>query len=220
MEREYSTEIASVVRQFLDEDDWNYSFDKEKGLFRFGVSLSGRLKNVQYVVSINQHDYNVYAISPVSADAEDAEQMRKMSEFINRVNYGLKDGNFEMDFRDGELRYRCYVNGDGALPTVRMVDESIRCPLIMYNRYSNGILQMVFFGMSAEDAVALCEGNGKAPYDDGMEDEAEETGEVDQKDKDDEEDEEDGEGSGDCGEDDGPAHLMEILRGLKEETGE
>ena len=75
MEREYSAAIASAVRRFLEEDNWNFSFDRDQGLFRFGVSMSGRLKNVQYVVSVNRYDYNVYAISPVSADAEDAGQM-------------------------------------------------------------------------------------------------------------------------------------------------
>ena len=25
----YSNEIANVVKQFLDEDDWHYSFDEE-----------------------------------------------------------------------------------------------------------------------------------------------------------------------------------------------
>ena len=213
MEREYSAAIASAVRRFLEEDNWNFSFDRDQGLFRFGVSMSGRLKNVQYVVSVNRYDYNVYAISPVSADAEDAGQMAKMAEFITRINYGLKDGNFEMDFRDGELRYRCYVNSEGTVPTVEMVDESIRCPLMMYNRCSDAILQMLFYGMSARDAAALCEGNGIGPCA-GEEKETEEGGEGVPEDEEGKEDEEDEKGGEEA------AHLMEVLRGMLEETGE
>lgn len=31
----YSNEIANVVKQFLTDDDWHYSFDEERGIFDF-----------------------------------------------------------------------------------------------------------------------------------------------------------------------------------------
>ena len=31
--REYSLKIAETVKQFLDEDEWNYDFDEENGVF-------------------------------------------------------------------------------------------------------------------------------------------------------------------------------------------
>ena len=163
MAKNYNPEIADAVRNFLEEDDWNYSFDSENGLFRFGVNLPGKMKNVHYAVGINEQDYNVYAISPLSADQDDPEQMRQMAEFICRANYGLRDGNFEMDFNDGELRYKCYMNCNGAIPTKNMVGRSIHCPAAMFKRYSKGILQILFAGMSAADAIELCEGTPAAP---------------------------------------------------------
>lgn len=34
----YSIEIANIIKQFLTEDSWNFSFDEEHGIFKFGLS--------------------------------------------------------------------------------------------------------------------------------------------------------------------------------------
>ena len=42
------------------------------------------------------------------------EEMRvPMAEFLTRANYGLRIGNFEMDFEDGEVRYKSSVDFEG-----------------------------------------------------------------------------------------------------------
>jgi len=105
MPRTYNHEIVSTIRTFLDGDHWRYTFDDDKGLFRYNITLKGKLKSTQCIVIVNDSDYSVFAISPVSANQNDPEQMRKMAEFTCRANYGLKDGDFEMDFNYGELRY-------------------------------------------------------------------------------------------------------------------
>ncbi len=190
MAKNYNPEIVDAVKDFLDNDDWHYSFDEERGLFRFGVSLPGKMKSVQYVVGINEHDYNVYAMSPISADQEEPETMRQMAEFVCRANYGLRDGNFELDFRDGELRYKCYMNCNGSMPSREMVEATIQCPAAMFKRYSKGILQILFNDMSAEDAIELCEGKPAGPVND------------------------------DSDEEDTSSQLMELLRRLRESRGD
>ena len=163
MARNFNPEIMEAVKNFLDEDGWRYSVESEKGVFRFGVNLRGKLKNVQYLVGINMHDYNVYAVSPLSADQDDPEQLAKMAEFVCRANYGLKYGNFELDCDDGELRYKCYVNCSGMIPTKEMIGASIRCPAVMFERYGKGIMQILFGDMSPADAINLCEGTLERP---------------------------------------------------------
>lgn len=163
MRRSYNQEIVDAVKSFLDGDAWHYRFDSDAGVFHFGVNLHGKMKNVQYLVGINERDYVVYAISPLSADQDDADQMRKMSEFVCRANYGLRDGNFELDFRDGELRYKCFMNCNGVIPNKNMIGSSIHCPAAMFDRYGKGIVQILFNDMSAEDAIELCERDIPAP---------------------------------------------------------
>ena len=80
-----------------------------------------------------------------------------MNEFINRANYGLRNGNFELDVRDGEIRYKIYVDCDNQLPSREVVRSSIIIPSVMFERYSQGLLDVMFRGSSAEEAISKCE---------------------------------------------------------------
>ena len=80
-----------------------------------------------------------------------------MAEFLCRANYGLANGNFELDFRDGEIRYKCFVNCDETVPGKETIKDSIYVPARMFTRYSEGILAVLFNMKSAEQAVKDCE---------------------------------------------------------------
>jgi len=38
-EKTYSDAIAEAVKSVLDDNEWSYKFDKELGLFKFGLGL-------------------------------------------------------------------------------------------------------------------------------------------------------------------------------------
>jgi hypothetical protein len=132
----YSTQIANTVRKFLTADDWNFSFDDEKGIFTFNLTVKTKMKKISYRVLINDNGYSVYAASPLG---------------------GLRNGNFELDFRDGEVRYKCYVNCDGQMPSTEIVKDSIYVPYFMMKRYGDGIISVIFGNQTAEEAVRTCE---------------------------------------------------------------
>lgn len=156
-ERDYSMNIANAVCDFLNEDDWHFSFDQERGIFKFGLRLKGKLKKINYIVDIKDDEYLVYAISPLGADEENSEMMANMAEFICRANYGLKMGNFELDFDDGEVRFKVHVLCKGITPTAEMIKRSIYCPASMFKRYGSGIVDIIFGNASGKDAVDKCE---------------------------------------------------------------
>lgn len=156
-ERTYSTSIANAINNFLTEDDWHFSFDNQCGLFKFGLCLKGRIKKINYIVDVKVDEYVVYAISPLGADDDDEKMMAAMSEFVCRANYGLKNGNFELDMRDGEIRYKSFVDCNGITPTMEMVRNSIYCPATMFERYGTGIVDIIFGNTTAKEAIAKCE---------------------------------------------------------------
>jgi hypothetical protein len=148
----YSTQIANTVRKFLTADDWNYSFDDEKGIFTFNLSIKTKLKKLSYRVVVNDNGYSVYAAIALGAD----DCLHEMAEFVCRANYGLRNGNFELDFRDGEIRYKCYVNCDGQMPTNEIVKDSIYIPYYMMKRYGDGIVSVLFGNQTPEEAIRSC----------------------------------------------------------------
>ncbi|MBP5321124.1 MAG: hypothetical protein J6334_09050 [Kiritimatiellae bacterium] len=148
-------EIIDAVRDFLDEDDWRYEFESEKTLIRFGVSLNCKLKDVRCVVDFGDDYYIVYAISPINADKETPQEMLK---YLSMANYGLRNGNFELDVRDGEIRYKCYVNCDGIEALSKsIIEDSIKIPCAMFDRYGNGIAALAMGFSDAETEIKKAE---------------------------------------------------------------
>lgn len=154
---EYSNELANVVKKFLSEDDWNYSFDEDKGLFEFGLKIKTKLQKIDYFIDVKEDELLVYGIAPIGAECDDAEMMAQMAEFICRANYGIKNGGFELDFRDGEIRYKSFVDCDAIVPSTEVIENSVHCIAAMYKRYSRGIVDIIFAGSSAKKAIAKCE---------------------------------------------------------------
>jgi hypothetical protein len=153
----YSNEITAVVKQFLDGEDWHYSFDENRGILDFGLRNRSKIQKIKYLVDVKDDEIIFYGICPIGADRDDAEMMAQMAEFLCRANYGLKNGSFEFDFRDGEIRYKSFVDCDGVLPSTEVVKNSIYCIDAMYKRYAPGIVDIIFAGCSAKDAIAKCE---------------------------------------------------------------
>lgn len=153
----YSKDIANAIKRFLTEDDWHFLFDEQRGMFKFGLSLKSRMKTINYLIDVKDDEYVVYAVSPIGADRKDEKMMASMADFFCRANYGLKNGNFELDMRDGEIRYKSYVDCEGITPTTDIVRNSIHCPGAMFNQYGDGIVDIIFGGASAKDAIAKCE---------------------------------------------------------------
>ena len=153
----YSEDIVSEIRGFLLDDDWKFDFDEERGIFRFGVNIDGKMKHVNYFVPVRDDSYTVYAISPVSGDPDDPQVMNALADFTCRANYGLRNGNFELDMRDGEVRYKVFVDCDGVIPSREVIRGSIIIPAMMFERYSPGILDVIFKGSSALEAIGQCE---------------------------------------------------------------
>lgn len=156
-ERMYSETIAQAINNYLTEDEWHFSFDEKRGLFKFGLSLKGKIKKINYIVDVKDDEYVVYAVSPLGADEDDKEMVASMAEFVCRANYGLVNGNFELDMRDGEIRFKCFVDCEGITPTSEMVRNSIHCPAAMFKRYGAGIVDIIFGKSSAQEAVEKCE---------------------------------------------------------------
>lgn len=153
----YSNEIANVVKQFLTKDEWHYSFDEERGIFDFGLRVRNKIQKIKYIIDIKEDDMVIYGVCPISADSDDDKMMAQMAEFICRANFGLNNGCFEFDFRDGEIRYKSFIDCDKALPSIEVVRNSIYCTAEMYRRYADGIVSIIFMESSAKEAIDMCE---------------------------------------------------------------
>ena len=116
--------------------------------------MKNKLKKLRYTVTTTNTSYSVYATIDLSADESN---MAEVAEFVCRANYGLRNGNFELDFRDGEVRYKCFVNCDGTVPDREVVKDSIYIPYFMMKKYGDELVAVLFGMKSGKDAVAAAE---------------------------------------------------------------
>ena len=163
--KHYSMTIAKAIQQYLANEDWKFTFDKEDGVFRFDVGLSGPIKNVQCAALVSWDHYMVFAMLPVRPDCKDPQQMHRVNEYLTRANYGMKNGCFEMYWRDGEIRFRVYNDCPEDAPSETVVMNSILTPFMQVERYAGGLVAVLFQGKTPAEAIACAEKKAKQRMD-------------------------------------------------------
>jgi len=158
----YTQSIAKAVRlfmtDFMTDGAKAFMFDKKEGIFRATLNAGGDLRMLGCVIGVGNGYFRSYIISPIGADPKDPAKLAALSEFICRVNYGMKYGNFEMDFNDGEIRYKCFVDCEGRMdPSRELIENSVMAGIEMTKQYFPGIKDVLFNGVSPKDAIEKCE---------------------------------------------------------------
>lgn len=145
----YSKAIARVITDFLDSDDWNYTLDEAKELIRMNLNINNKMKKVSIMIDLRDDKYLIFMTYPLGADKDDQPEMCTL---INRINYTLMFGCFEMDARDGEIRFRVAVDCDNLLPSREVVKHSIYRSAATCQKYGNAFVQVIMGMASAEEA--------------------------------------------------------------------
>lgn len=157
MRSNYSVGIADTIVIFLKEKNMPYFFDQEQGIFQLDSYIPGKIKKLDIEIRVHPNDYTICAISPLRVDREDKKAMQEMAEFLSRVNFSMKRGNFELNMNDGEIRYKTFVDCDDQLLSRKVFFNSYHCPQSMFHRYGAGIMDVCFGQASAEEALEKCE---------------------------------------------------------------
>lgn len=154
---EYSENIKTIIQDYLDRDEWHYTFDEEQHFFKAGIKLDGKLNRCDIIIDIREEYYLVYGMIALSADEK---CLNAILEYIHRINYGLKFGSFELDLRDGEIRYKMYVdcgNDCDCMPSESVIQRSLEMPALMFEKYGDGFLNIMFGNVSPEEAIKMVE---------------------------------------------------------------
>lgn len=154
----YSTEIAEAIHDHLKAHGLTYSFDQDTGKFSFYAGVQSKVKILVYHIYVYKHGFTVSTRYPMGPSSDEVAYMDTLMRFLTRVNYGLRNGNFELDTSDGELNYKIFCTCKGLYaPTDEMIKESIYCSAAMIERFEPGILGILFYDMTADEAYDACD---------------------------------------------------------------
>lgn len=149
-----SEQAFQALGSFLTQDNWHPKQIDDKYIYR--VAYGG--KNGQYAcfaqIRTDLEQLIFYVMIPVKAPPE---KRAALAEFITRANYGLRIGNFEMDFSDGEVRYKSSLDFAGVELTPRLIENTIYPAVSTCDRYQPGIMQIIYGNISPVEAIAEIE---------------------------------------------------------------
>ncbi len=147
-------QIFNTLIEFFEEDDWDFTW--VPGMSVLNVDFSG--SNGRWVCYAQarevQQQVVFYSVCP-SKVPEDRRQA--IAEFITRANYGLIIGNFEMDYTDGEVRYKTSIDVEGAVLSTRMIRQMVYANVLVMDRYLPGILDVIIGSRQPVEAIHAIE---------------------------------------------------------------
>jgi len=143
-----------AVGKFMEDDGWHPQVIDDNYVYRaYFVGHNGEVTCFAQV-RVDLEQFIFYVVMPVRAPAN----MRvAVAEYITRANYGLRIGNFEMDFDDGEVRYKSSLDFESVGLTPGLIRNTIYPAVQTMDRYLPGVLSVVFGGKSAEEAIGSVE---------------------------------------------------------------
>ncbi len=160
-------QLFEAVVDYLTEDDWKFSVVKDDTALV--LNFRGRSGSWQCFANVDEERgwFSFYSILPSNVPEEKRETI---AEFITRANYGLVIGNFEMDYTDGEVRYKTSVDVEGGELTPKMIENVMQANLMSMDRYFPGVMGVLYGDRDPEEAIADAEGFAGEDDDEDMDD--------------------------------------------------
>jgi hypothetical protein len=144
-----------LLSSYLDDDEW---FPRRiEGKYAFSMSYSGKNGDLRCyaIVRVDLEEFLFYAVAPVKVPEE---VRMAVAEYLTRANYGLRIGNFELDYSDGEVRYKSSIDFEGQSLTSDLIRNAIYPAVHTMDRYLPGLLRVSFGGATPHEAIEEAEG--------------------------------------------------------------
>lgn len=147
--------IMDALIKFFTEDEWPFEQIEGKPFLRTGFRGRNGSWNCFAQAREDQYRFIFYSIYPGNVPEH---KRPAMAEFLTRANYGLIIGNFEMDYSDGEIRYKTSIDVEGDELTSALIKQLVYANVMTMDRYLPGIRKVIETDISPRDAIIEIEG--------------------------------------------------------------
>ena len=153
----YSQPIADMLRGFFSVSGISAAFEEKPscGLFTLRIKLRCRLQTAQMVVIVREDNFSTLTTIPLSADEN---SRLAVAEYLTRVNFNMRNGNFELNMDTGEIRFKTYVHVGAGQPDIGAARFAVMLPFLMLDRFGDGLLEVLFGFKSPREAFEAAEG--------------------------------------------------------------
>ncbi|KAL7560214.1 hypothetical protein ACA910_003295 [Epithemia clementina (nom. ined.)] len=159
--------MLDQVRSYLTQSELSFQVNDRRtswldastyGSVIVTLTLTGHASSYKTFLDLKPQDHRlaVYIETPVKIPMA---QRAAATEYLMRVNYSLALGNFELDFRDGEVRFRCVIDLEGSALSQEMVRTNVMVSAATTDRFFPGLMAVVFARQSPMTAYEACRNN-------------------------------------------------------------
>jgi hypothetical protein len=139
-----------TLGEWLEQDGWHP--DRIEGLHAYRTGFAGEHARVVCIAEIRMQlqQFLFYALVPNKVPED---RRVPVSEALTRANWGLRIGNFELDFGDGEVRYKSSVDFEGELLTPSLIRNAIYPAVETLDHYLPAIMAVAYGGKDPAEAI-------------------------------------------------------------------
>lgn len=136
--------------EFFNKQGWSYNQASDRPVIHTGFTGDNGRWNC--VAIAGPHDEHLLFLSLLPCKAT-PERRAACAELLTRINFGLTHGCFEMDFADGEVRYRTSAPLASAEASPELVEHLVFSNLCTVDRFFGVIMKVIYAGVSPASAM-------------------------------------------------------------------
>lgn len=146
--------IFESMTNFFEKDDWQFKEVKAGEILQLEVSLENANYTCYAIADDENRSFRFYSDCPVKVPEN---KRLAVAEFLTRANYGLITGNFELNFIDGDIRYKTSIHVADQRLSYSLIKRLVYVNVTTMDDYFPGLMKVIYGGTSAEQALAEIE---------------------------------------------------------------
>jgi len=146
--------MKNIIEKALQSLSLNYQVlhdNPSQKVIKLGIAFENG--KCDCFIDVRHEQKQVLILSIIPTLVPESHRLR-IAEFIARANYGLIIGNFELDFEDGELKYKTSNFYDDTFPASEEVFiRNLFTNFQMMERYFPGIMAVIYANITPQTAI-------------------------------------------------------------------
>lgn len=142
--------IFDELAEFFTGDEWSPEQIEDQPVLR--MNFEGEHGHWTCLAfAYDDHERVVFnSLLPVVVPEE---KRLEAAEYLNRANFGMEIGNFEMDFSDGAVQFRTSIDIEGGELTPKMIQNLSYLNVTITDQYLPGLVMVVEGDATPVDAI-------------------------------------------------------------------
>ena len=142
------------IVNFFEEDGWPFAQIEGEPLLQMVFQGENGKWTCYAKARDDPEQFVFYSVCPVNTPDS---KRRAVAEFLTRANSGMIIGNFEMDFEDGEIRYKTSIDVEDDSLSCALIKRLVYANVMMMDAYLPGIMSVIYGDVTPVDAIAQIE---------------------------------------------------------------